>query len=294
MKRISSIIFILILTTSCARISIEQKDFNNLKDISILKESIFNGKIKKVNIHYPFKSITAKLFCGDQEIVLGPLKDEHRQVFISSDRHVESGELVCEYRFKVDGEDKKLEIAKLQIENSKYPLKKIKVAKKYAKLSKKNIERWKRESKRLEKVYNNAIVDRKLFEKEFKRPLSSKITAVYGSKRVFNDMKHSWHSGIDFRARTRVKIPASNRGKVVLARHHFFTGKTIIIDHGMGIMTMYCHLSSLKSSEGDIVPQGEIIGISGNTGRSSGPHLHWGVRVNGHWVDGFSLLKEGI
>jgi len=294
LKRISNILFILILSSSCAFLSKEKKEFDSLQKVTILQAKIFNGKIKKLNLIYPFQTIAAKLFCADREMALGALKNGLRQVFVSSDRHIETGDVICEYRFKVDEVDKSLVVAKLKIENSKYPLRKVRVPKKYAKLSDKAIARWKRETKTLDEVYKNAIVDRKLFQSKFKKPLASKITAIYGSKRVFNDMKHSWHSGIDFRARKKTKIPASNRGKVVLARHHFFTGKTIIIDHGLGIMTMYCHLSSLKVSEGDIVPLGEIIGISGNTGRSSAPHLHWGVRVNGNWVDGFSLLKEGI
>jgi len=71
-----------------------------------------------------------------------------------------------------------------------------------------------------------------------------------------------------------------------------FTGGTVIVDHGMDIFTVYGHLSKVKAKEGQMVELGEIIGLSGNTGRSSGPHLHWGVKIHGHYINGFSLIEE--
>jgi murein DD-endopeptidase MepM/ murein hydrolase activator NlpD len=89
-----------------------------------------------------------------------------------------------------------------------------------------------------------------------------------------------------------VPIPVSNRGKVSLAKDLFYTGFTVIVDHGLDIFSVYAHLSEVSVSENQIVEQGAIIGKSGNTGRTSGPHLHWGIKIHGHWVDGFSLIKE--
>ncbi len=177
-----------------------------------------------------------------------------------------------------------------------YPYKQefLKVPKKHVDLAQKDIDRWLKEKARLKEVYDAAILDRALFTEEFRRPLKSKVTSTYGKRRVFNNKKDSWHSGIDFRARTPIPIPSSNRGKVAFAGDLFFNGKTVIIDHGLGIFTMYCHLSKLSVQEGEIIPKGEIVGLSGNTGRSSAPHLHWGVKVSGNWINGFSLLDQGI
>ena len=289
MKRISCIILLLGFT-SCSTVSPQKKEFTSLEHFTIIEDTIFNGTVKKVSFQYPFKTIEAKLYCKDVEMVMGASKNGLKTVYVSSDRHMTAGEITCEYRFLVDKQEQKLIVSKYKVKKANYPLRKLKVPKKYAKLGDKNLKRWKKESAHMRTVYSNVIRDRQLFDSPFRKPLKSKITAVYGSKRLFNDMKHSWHSGIDFRARPGTKIPSSNRGKVILARHHFFTGKTVIVDHGMGIQTMYCHLSKFKVSEGDIVPQGEIVGLSGNTGRSSGPHLHWGVRVNENWINGFTLL----
>ncbi|WP_290729264.1 M23 family metallopeptidase [Halobacteriovorax sp. JY17] len=295
------IIYMLVLViTSCSTLkkesplSQQEVESKSLKFPKALVSSINNGAVKKVQLIYPFQKIKAKLFCAGHEVALGSPKDGVANVYISSSRHKETGSFWCEYRFTINKIEKKVAVAKFNIIDSNYPLRTLTVAKKYAKLSDQAIERWKKETAHMDLVYAAAITDRALFTKPFVKPLNSKITAVYGSKRVFNDMKHSWHSGVDFRARPGTKIPAANRGRVVLARDHFFTGKTVIIDHGMGIMTMYCHLSEFKVGEGDIVPQRAIIALSGNTGRSSGPHLHWGVRVNDHWINGFSLLSEGI
>ncbi|CBW25973.1 putative periplasmic protein [Halobacteriovorax marinus SJ] len=295
------LIYILVfIITSCStsqkvtQLSEQEKELESIKFPKPLHTTIENGAVKKAQFIYPFQRIKASLFCGGHEIALGTPKDGLATVYISSSRHKTEGNIWCEYRFNLGKVEKKIPVAKYSIVNANYPLRKLTVPKKYAKLSDEAIERWKRESAHMEKVYAEVITDHALFDSPFKKPLNSKITAKYGSKRLFNDMKHSWHSGIDFRARIGTKIPSANRGKVILARDHFFTGKTVIIDHGMGILTMYCHLSKFKVVEGDIIPKGGIIALSGNTGRSSGPHLHWGVRVNGHWVNGFTLLNEGI
>jgi len=298
---LKKLIYILVfIVTSCSTskkitmLTEQDKESKSLKFPKALTSTIHNGTVKKVQFIYPFQHIDAKLFCAGNEVALGAPQDGLATVYVSASRHKNTGSFWCEYRFVVNKIEKKVAVAKFNIIDSKYPLRRLTVPKKYAKLDKETIARWEKESAHTAKVYSSAIKDRALFDKPFVKPLNSKITAIYGSKRVFNDMKNSWHSGVDFRARPGTKIPASNRGKVVLARHHFFTGKTVILDHGMGIMTMYCHLSEFKVEEGDIVPQGGVLALSGNTGRSSGPHLHWGVRVNGHWVNGFSMLNEGI
>ena len=87
-------------------------------------------------------------------------------------------------------------------------------------------------------------------------------------------------------------IEASNRGKVVLARDMFFAGKTVSIDHGLGIFTIYAHLSDINVTEGQIISKGDVIGLSGKTGRVTGPHLHWGTIVNGMAVEGDALVKS--
>jgi murein DD-endopeptidase MepM/ murein hydrolase activator NlpD len=115
---------------------------------------------------------------------------------------------------------------------------------------------------------------------------------VYGIKRVYNKAHRGQHLGTDFRAPGGVAVPAVNRGRIMFAGDLFYTGGTVIIDHGMDIFTVYGHLSEVKVEAGQIVNAGDIVALSGNTGRSSGPHLHWGVKIHGHYIDGYSLIDE--
>jgi len=121
-------------------------------------------------------------------------------------------------------------------------------------------------------------------------PMDSKITSSFGKARVYNSALNGYHSGTDFRAKIGTPIIASNRGQVVLAQDRFYSGNSIIIDHGEGVYTCYYHLSSFKVKKGDMVDKGEVIGLSGDTGRITGPHLHFSARVGGLQVDPLQLI----
>ena len=167
----------------------------------------------------------------------------------------------------------------------------LRVSPRTIKLSQKDQDRAWQEQLVLNKIYASSHPSL-LFKTPFVKPLNSKVTSIYGVRRIYNNEKKGQHLGTDFRAPIGEKVPATNRGMVVLARDLFYTGHTVIIDHGMEIFTVYGHLSKTLVKEGDIVEKNDIIGLSGNTGRSSGPHLHWGVKVQGQYVDGMILVDE--
>src|SRR5207253_1114123 len=113
----------------------------------------------------------------------------------------------------------------------------------------------------------------------------------FGHRRIFNGQPRAPHAGADLRASTGTPIHATNRGRVVLAKNLFFTGNTVIIDHGLGIYTLYAHLSRIDVRVSQMVDEDEVLGLAGATGRVTGPHLHWGARIQGARVDPFSLLS---
>jgi murein DD-endopeptidase MepM/ murein hydrolase activator NlpD len=107
----------------------------------------------------------------------------------------------------------------------------------------------------------------------------------FGTRRIFNGTLASVHRGLDYHARPGTPVMAINSGRVVLAHPLYYEGNCVVIDHGMGLMTVYMHLSKFKVAAGDAVRQGQIIALSGGTGRATGPHLHLGVRWQGAYLD---------
>jgi murein DD-endopeptidase MepM/ murein hydrolase activator NlpD len=157
-------------------------------------------------------------------------------------------------------------------------------------LDAKTLERVNGETKRVEALFQRARKDR-LWKGRFLRPVQGEISTPFGLRRVINRQNKSPHSGVDLRADEGTPILASNSGSVVLVDDFFFSGKSVILDHGQGIYSMYFHLSEILVREGEKISKGDVLGQVGSTGRSTGPHLHWGVRVHGAKVDPFSLIR---
>ncbi len=187
--------------------------------------------------------------------------------------------------------DKVIQQWDFNIKEKNYPSEKLRVDPKKIKLSLKDQKRVEKEQVMLNKIYSvsSSILH---FKKPFISPLTSPITSLYGIRRIYNNQKNGQHLGVDFRASIGEKVPSTNRGKVVFAGDLFYTGYTVIVDHGLDIFSVYGHLSSTLVRTGDIIERGDIVGLSGNTGRSSGPHLHWGVKVQGQYIDGMALVDE--
>lgn len=131
-----------------------------------------------------------------------------------------------------------------------------------------------------------------LIKTKFQKPLDSFITSSFGKARIFNDKLASYHSGTDFRAKIGTKIKAANSGIVKLAKNRYYAGNSIIIDHGYGVYSQYYHLSKILVKTGDKIEKGQIIGLSGDSGRVNGPHLHFGIIVNQKQVDPIDFIQK--
>jgi hypothetical protein len=126
----------------------------------------------------------------------------------------------------------------------------------------------------------------------FRPPLRvAPTTDSFGTRRVFNGTLASVHRGLDYRAKLGTAVAAVNSGRVVLARPLYYEGNCVIIDHGLGLMTLYMHLSKFKVREGVTVKRGQVIALSGGTGRVTGPHLHLGLRWQGAYLDPVKLFS---
>ena len=151
------------------------------------------------------------------------------------------------------------------------------------------LSRIRAESVRQKALYNTFAQSADL-SGGFKLPLEGITTSLFGHRRFFNDQPRSPHSGLDIAADTGTPVSAAASATVTLADDLYFNGNTLFLDHGQGLITMYCHLSELLVEEGDHVTQGEVIGLVGATGRVTGPHLHWSVSLNGYRVDPETFL----
>lgn len=147
------------------------------------------------------------------------------------------------------------------------------------------------EGQEVKKDYLNRITPDREWSGAFTAPADAPISDVFGSRRVFNGKTSSPHQGLDFRVPSGTPIAAMNEGTVLLARPLYFEGNFVVIDHGQGLLTLYLHLSEFKVKEGDRVKRGEIIGLSGGTGRATGPHLHVAVRWQGTYLDPARLVR---
>jgi murein DD-endopeptidase MepM/ murein hydrolase activator NlpD len=146
------------------------------------------------------------------------------------------------------------------------------------------------EDKRIKEDAFKTVSPEREWRGSFAAPVHAQISEVFGVQRVFNGSVKATHQGLDFRVPAGTRVDAANSGKVILARPLFFEGNCVVIDHGQGLLTLYLHLSKFSVREGDEVKKGEQIGLSGGTGRATGPHLHLAVRWQGEYLNPKTLL----
>ncbi len=210
--------------------------------------------------------------------------------FIGLDLGLESGSYDLEiFIDKASGEREYIK-KQISIIAKEFPLKKLWVDEKFVTPPKEFHERIRREREILRVIYG-ITTDQWLGKGSFILPSSGKASPNFGERRIYNNKPRSSHRGIDVIVPYGTPVKASNSGRVVLASHLYFAGKTVIIDHGMGVFSLYCHFSKIRVERGKLVNKGEIIGEIGATGRVTGPHLHWGIRVLGTSIDPFSILS---
>lgn len=148
-------------------------------------------------------------------------------------------------------------------------------------------------------AFKALVTPEKLWRGAFRRPNSGPVTTPYGVRRYYNGVfaKDYFHRGLDYAGAKGSPVVAAQRGRVALvgreSQGFLIHGNTVGIDHGQGVLTIYLHLDQIRVQEGQMVEAGQVIGTVGNTGASTGPHLHWGLYVNGECVDPRSWLDQG-
>ena len=178
----------------------------------------------------------------------------------------------------------------LPVVDKDYPTRRLQVAPRYVEPPPEVIERITREAKLQTELFA-ADTSERLWDGPWKRPVPGEATSAFGSRSVFNGQPRRPHSGADFRAATGTLVTAPNAGLVVLTGDTYFSGGSVILDHGWGLYSYFAHLSEILVQEGDSVETGQSVGRAGATGRVTGPHLHWTLRLGGARVDPLSLFE---
>jgi murein DD-endopeptidase MepM/ murein hydrolase activator NlpD len=153
----------------------------------------------------------------------------------------------------------------------------------------KRIQEESRLSKKAFTTFSNTLESKQY--RDFLKPAQGPTSSPFGLKRFFNEQPRSPHSGIDIAAPRGADIIAPADGKIILTGNFFFNGNSLFIDHGQGLITLYCHMDILERKQGDKVKAGDIIGKIGSTGRATGPHLHWTVSLNNSRVEPLLFLS---
>lgn len=179
---------------------------------------------------------------------------------------------------------------KITIHAAKYLRTVIQVAKQYTEPSPEQLQKVSQDTGLKQEAFQHVNPERE-WSGKFRAPVEATISGVFGTQRTFNGKVQSVHQGLDYAVPSGTPVAAVNSGTVLLARSLYFEGNCVVLDHGQGLLTLYMHLSEIKVKEGEKIDRGEEIGLSGGSGRATGPHLHLAVRWQGIYLNPATLLR---
>jgi murein DD-endopeptidase MepM/ murein hydrolase activator NlpD len=201
-----------------------------------------------------------------------------------------------EYKLNVAGKSEASEAVRcdagITVRAGKFATEKLAVAPNFVEPNPEQEAQAAEDSKKLKAIYAT-VTPEKFWTGRFLVPLDGvKTGGNFGKRRVFNGQARPPHTGVDFPSPTGTPVHAAQRGRVVLAEPLYFSGNTVVLDHGWGVYTLYCHFSEIDAKVGDVVDRGAVIGKVGATGRVTGPHLHWGLTVDRARVNALAIVGK--
>jgi murein DD-endopeptidase MepM/ murein hydrolase activator NlpD len=229
---------------------------------------------------------------GQEKIYFYPDGNGSFSALVGAD--VEAKATVSKFSLKVvrqSGQERQTELP-VKVKAKSFRTESFSVAPSFDQMTAETLEEIGREQAAFKRVFE-ASAPARLWEAPFVPPVPHEASASsFGSRRIINGTPRAPHSGTDLSAPPGAEVAAANHGRVVLVGNFFFAGGSVVLDHGGGLFTMYFHLSDFKVEEGSMVKKGDIVGLSGATGRVTGPHLHWGARLANARIEPFELLKK--
>lgn len=248
--------------------------------IALTARSVQPGEVVRVEVRGPaeLEGVAASVFGKRIPLEFNP-EQEKWNTLVGIDLDTKPGI----YRMTIG-----TQVRLLRVMAKKFDVRRLQVAESFVNPPPSALEQIARDSKKTTDVF--AAVTPRLWSGSFVLPVDGIPTSNFGTVSYFNGQRRSPHTGVDFLSGTGTPIRAANHGRVALAEPLYFTGNTVIVDYGDGLFSLFAHLSEFRVKEGDLVGPETIVGLVGATGRVTGPHLHWMVRLHGARVDPTSLV----
>ncbi len=254
-------------------------------DVELVPDEVIPGDVFLLRVMGAEPS--AEVEFSDSKIGFYPAADNQFMALVPVDINTHPKK----YAIKIRQGNKEKTVS-VQVMSHKFETIKLTLPEGKVTLSPKNQKRATDEAVLLKKVWHQNTL--KKWKAQFASPTGSEISTVFGVKRIMNEKKTSVHRGMDFRGKKGTPVKSINSGKVVLTEDLFYGGNTLIVDHGMGLYSIYMHLSKFNAKKGEQVKAEQVVGFIGSTGRATGPHLHMSVKLNGVSVNPESLFRLGL
>lgn len=260
----------------------------NVLEIAMAARSVRPGEVVvfTASAGTQFETLRARAF--DHDLPTFRLDARTWQAILGLDLGIAAGSYAVSFDGRVDGHDVTRTIT-LAVRKRVFPTRTLRVDGAFVNPPEQTLQRITAETEELDRVWEQSAQSR-LWSGAFVRPVPGAATSSFGTRSIFNGSPRQPHGGTDFLSPSGTPVHAPNSGRVVLAGALYFTGNTVVIDHGLGVLSLLAHLAAMHVHDGDRVTAGQIIGQVGTTGRATGPHLHWAVRIGGARVDPLAVL----
>ena len=256
-------------------------------EITVSSDSIFQGDVGLLRVQTP-NGETPQAQWMNQDLFTAPLENgKARFGFFAADLKLKPGSYPLVVKIPLTGVRKQIDIT---VRSKDFGVRQLTLPKEMVELDAVTLERVKREAAIMKEVLE-APPTVPQWKGPFVKPLSGEVVGTFGQASIINGMPRAPHSGVDLKADQGTPVVSINSGRVVLTGEHFFNGLFVVVDHGGAIQSMYFHLDKILVQQGDKVTKGEAVGLLGSTGRATGPHLHFGIRINGARIDPMQFMK---
>ena len=256
-------------------------------EITVSSESIFQGDVGLLRVRTADGEVPKALWMN-QELFIAPYGDGKTWYgFFGADLKLKAGSYPLVVKAASTGFRKEIAV---MVRSKDFGVRQLTLPKEMVDLDAATLERVKREAAIMKEVLG-APPTAPQWAGPFVKPVKGEVSGTFGQASIINGMTRSPHSGVDLKAERGTPIFSINSGRVVLKGEHFFNGLFVVVDHGGAIQSMYFHLDKILVQQGDRVTKGQVLGPLGATGRATGPHLHFGIRINGARIDPMEFMK---